>query len=202
MYLDANPKVGIAGARIINDDGKIAPSAHAPFNALTILWNYLGFDRLFPYHIYGRYRHACETASEPFSTFWLQGAFLMMRHAVYQQIGGLDERFFLFAEEPDLCDRTLKAGWQIHYVPQASITHYESSTVARYHLRRVRWYHLSALHYFRKRNQEITVFILKLGFTLELAVKVLIRLLQALRGKREQERLNAYWKVLGEVWRY
>lgn len=203
-YLDEHPEVGIVGPRTLDRDNGVALTAYPTYTPLFILWQYLGFDRLFPYHIHGVYRNACETAREPFLPAWVQGSCLLMRRQIYERIGGLDEALFLYAEEPDYCERALTAGWATAYLPAARVYHFESTTVSRYPLIKMRHYHISPLHYFRKRKDETAVRALRVGFTFELMIKLIIRLLQArwLRDDISRQRIEAYPTVIREIWRY
>lgn len=203
-FMEAHPEVGIVGPCTFDEHDKVAVTARTPYRPLNILWQYVGLDWVFPNHVYGVYRRACETATEPFEVGWVQGSCLMLRDKVYQKIGGLDEGFFLFCEEPDFCDRAFKAGWKTYFLPSARIHHLESSSVSRYPLRKLHHHHISPLYYFRKRQQRRSVIILKLGFSLELIAKSLIRLgLDSIHHKKPSlGRAKNYWIVLAEVWRY
>ena len=70
---------------------------------------------------------------------WLVGAALFARRQVYEDIGGLDEGFFMYSEELDWCKRAVDAGWQVAYTPAAEIVHHEGKSseqvVAARHIR-------------------------------------------------------------------
>ncbi len=203
-FLDENPPVGIVGPRTYDSDGEIALTARPPYSVATVLWQYLGLSRLFPYLLNGRYRAMCESYAEPFEVGWVQGSCLMFRREVYEQIGGFDEGFFLFAEEADFCDRARVAGWRVFYLPSAAVTHRESSTVSRYVPLKIRSHHISPLYYFRKRGRWGAVWALKMGFTAELVLKSAIRAVQLVSGSGGDAgiRLRSYFATLIEVWRY
>ncbi len=203
-YMEASPQVGIVGPRTFDGMGQVALTARPEFTPLSILWQYLQLHRLFPNRVTGRYRRAALASQHPFEVSWVQASCLMLRRAVYEEIGGLDEGFFLFAEEPDLCERARSQGWEVVYLPSAEVTHYESSTTSRYAPQKIRCHHISPLYYFRKRDQKGPIRVLKVGFTIELIVKLAIRLAEAI-VRHDSERLGrvvVYWNVLGEVWRY
>jgi len=203
-FLNEQPTIGILGPRTLNRDNSVALTAYPSYTPLMLLWQYMGLDRIFPYHVYGEYRFACETSNVPFSPAWIQASCMMLRHELYKEIGGLDEGLFLYAEEPDFCDRARAVGWDVNYCPMASVYHFESTTVSRYPLVKMRHYHLSPLHYFRKRGRGNAVLALKVGFSLELIIKLLLRLLEMrwLRDAASKARVKAYPVVLGEIWRY
>jgi GT2 family glycosyltransferase len=202
--LESNDAVGIAGPRTLDTQGRLSLTAYGAYTPFSILWQYFGLDRLFPYHVFGEYRRSSQTSDGPFEVAWVQGSCIMIRREVWEQIGGLDEGFFLFTEEPDFCARAKMAGWRTVHIPGAEIEHRESNTISSYPLVKMRHYHRSPLHYFRKRGQHLNVLILKIGFTLELIVKLLLRFFQFgwLADPRARARLLAYPVVLGEVWMY
>lgn len=203
-FLEDNPTVGIVGPRTFDGEGQVALTARPPYSVATVLGRYLGLGRLLPNLVWGRHWLACRRASAPFDVGWVQGSCLMLRREVHKQTGGLDEGFFLFAEEADFCERALEAGWRVCFLPTASVTHYESSSVSRYVQTKVRSHHLSPLYYFRKRGRKGAVLALKIGFTVELLMKIVIRLFQMMWHRDEVLRLRVrtYWAVLGESWRY
>jgi len=91
-FLDGTPQAGVAGARLVYDDGRFQHSAFA-FPGLV---------------------HAVD---HPL------GAAFLVRREVWAQVGGFDERFFMYCEEIDLCRRIKGAGWGIYCVPRAEIVH-------------------------------------------------------------------------------
>lgn len=201
-FMRTHPRVGVCGPRTLDHSSKVALTAHDRYSANLILWNHLGLWRLFPHRVSGRYRRMVENADAPFAVSWVQGHCLLMRREVYGQIGGLDEGFFLFAEEPDLCDRAEKAGWQTYFVPNAVVEHREATSTSRYPERKIRNHHISPLYYFRKRGQHGQVRLLKIGFTVSLLLKMGARLIQSVRSPAVRTRIDIYRKILMEVWRY
>jgi len=200
-FLEDHPRAGIVGPLTLDAAGQIALTARPQFTVAVILWQYLGLDRAFPKRMFGQYRLASQLGAAPFPVAWVQGSCLLAQRSVYQQIGELDEGFFLFYEEPDWCERAAAAGWETWFLPGAVIHHHESTSVSRYPERRIRAYHLSPLHYFAKRGQVDAIRWLKLGFTVELGVKLLIRHLQQLMGQQTVEPA-LYSRIMAEVWRY
>lgn len=98
-YMEEHPKVGAASPRLLNGDG-ISIQAQGGGNKKQWL------------------------SKEPLSVKFITGASFLIRRDVYARLGGLDEKFFFYNEDLDWCTRILKRGWQIHYVPAASIIHY------------------------------------------------------------------------------
>jgi len=123
-FLDRTPQAGVAGARLVNGDGSFQHSAFA-FPGLTQI--FLDFfplhHRLLDSRLNGRYPRALYKAGEPFAVDHPLGAALMVRREALTQVGGFDERFFMYCEEIDLCREIEDAGWEVYCVPQAEIVH-------------------------------------------------------------------------------
>jgi GT2 family glycosyltransferase len=202
--METRSDAGIVGPRTFTENGRVDLSVHAPLTVASILFQFWGFDRLFPYLMMGKYLKQAETATEPFEVAWLQGHCLMFRRAVYEQIGGLDERLFLYNEEPDFCDRASEQGWKTVFIPQARVIHLGSTTISRYSYVKMLHTHISMLYYFRKRGQTTAVRLLKAGFVIELAVKWVIRRVQRMikPASVSADKVRAYPEILTEVIRY
>ena len=126
-FMDRNPEVGIVGCRVLNEDGTLQlacrrsiPTSHVAFFRLS------GLSRLFPNSkITAKYNLTYLDPNETNEVDAVSGAFLMIRREVVDNIGMLDERFFMYGEELDWCLRTKKAGWTVMYYPDAEIIHYK-----------------------------------------------------------------------------
>ncbi len=78
--------------------------------------------------LFRRYYMADQPADRAHAVDWLVGAALLLRREVYEQVGGLDERFFMYFEETDWQRRIKAASWSICYQPAASIIHHEDAS--------------------------------------------------------------------------
>jgi N-acetylglucosaminyl-diphospho-decaprenol L-rhamnosyltransferase len=123
-FLDASPQAGAAGARLVHADGSFQHSAFA-FPGLRQV-----FLDFFPLHPRlqnsrwnGRYSRKLYQAGKPFVVDHPLGAALMVRGITLAQVGGFDERYFMYCEEIDLCRRIKDRGWEIYCVPEAEIVH-------------------------------------------------------------------------------
>lgn len=118
-YMDAHPEVGIVGGMLRNRDGSFQAS-HARFPSLrTEFLLATGLGRRFylkSFPSYGEEASACKAD-------WVGGAFLMARRAAVDQVGGLDEDFFMYSEETEWCYRMRKSGWEVHHLPAAKVIH-------------------------------------------------------------------------------
>ncbi len=123
------PDAGVVGARLTYADGKLQDSAFA-FPGLMQLWIDLlpAPVRLYETRLNGRYPRRRYWGVKPFPVGHTLGATMMIRREVIQQVGGFDERFFMYAEEVDWSWRIQKAGWKIYCVPAAHVTHLEGQS--------------------------------------------------------------------------
>lgn len=121
-FMDAHPRVGICGSRIINDDESVRPSA---WRFPSVLRDFeraakLGLvARAFP-----RATLRVPIPDEPTAVDWVSGAAMLVRREVIEQVGLLDEGYFLYFEETDWCLRAAMAGWPTWYVPASRVVHY------------------------------------------------------------------------------
>lgn len=124
-YLDTHPDVGIVGPRILTPDGGLQPSRRRFPTYGTAFVESTCLQRWFPRHpLLARYYMWDVPDDREQDVDWLEGACLMARAEVVRQIGGLDERFFMYSEEMDWCLRAKRTGWRVVYLPQAAIIHY------------------------------------------------------------------------------
>ena len=125
--LDAQPQVGIAGAWLLNPDGSPQPCYGAPPTFLSEAAHAWGLDR------WGWPGSAPRpsgdvTSFQAFRTGWVQGAALMVRRRLLDQVGLLDEGYFMYAEEMDWAWRMHAAGWSILCAPAARVIHHEGQS--------------------------------------------------------------------------
>lgn len=120
-FMDANPQVGIAGGRAVNPDGSVRNSA---FRFHTVLSELEGSIRLgVVSKMLQKHVVASPPPDEPAPVEWVSGASMMVRREVFEEIGLLDEGYFMYFEETDFCLRAAKAGWPTWYVPSSKIIH-------------------------------------------------------------------------------
>ena len=78
---------------------------------------------------------------------WLSGSCLLLRGAAFDEVGGFDERYFMYMEDVDLGDRLGKAGWQNVYVPAAEVLHDKGHSTGRDPARNLAAHHTQHLHF-------------------------------------------------------
>ena len=123
--LDERPTVGLAGVRQLSPGGDVAPTIRRFPSAIRSLGEALGSEH-FPFRAkwlgereldLGMHEREC-------SCDWTSGSFLVARREALQSAGLLDERFFLYSEEPDLGLRVKQAGWDVRHLPVMTVLHH------------------------------------------------------------------------------
>lgn len=142
--LEAHPAAGACGARLCYGDGSFQhgafrfPSLAQLALDLFPLTTWPGIRRvaarLYDSPINGRYPRAWWEQRTPFAVDFVLGAALLARGAAIDQVGGLDDGYFMYCEEMDWCVRLAEAGWQVLAAPSAQVVHYEGQSS-----RQVRW---------------------------------------------------------------
>ncbi len=129
-FLDQHPEAGAAGCKIINPDGSLQLSCHRGFpTPRSALFKLTGLSTLFPHSPrFASYNLSYLDPDGIHEVDALSGSFMMVRGETVEQIGPLDETFFLYGEDIDWCYRIKKAGWKIFYVPTTEIIHFKGES--------------------------------------------------------------------------
>lgn len=141
-FMDVHPEAGGAGVKMHNEDGTVAPESR---RALPTPWvsclKMLGFTK--------RYYMSHLPWDEPAQIEVISGAFCLLRKKALDEIGLLDEDFFMYGEDIDLSYRLLKGGWQNWYLPYP-IIHYKGKSTQKSDYRYVHIFYQAMLIFFRK----------------------------------------------------
>lgn len=198
---DAQPRAGIIGAHLLNADGTFQAS-HTPFPNLWqefLILSGLGrllFDRWYP-------SRGPEEAKGPQPVDYVEGACLLVRPEAFKETNGLDEGFFMYAEEVDWCYTMRQKGWQVWYQPVAKIIHLGGGSSHGRRTQREGDLYRSRVRFFRKHYGNIPAQLLKLqiyGLTaIKIAFHGLLRLISGGRRGRAVVSLKYLATELKEV---
>ncbi len=198
-YLDAHPLVGLVGPRLVLPDGTVQASRRRFPTLATAAFESTWLASLAPRRVLERYFAADLPTDQPAEVDWLVGAALLVRRVVWEQVGLLDEGFFMYSEELDWQRRIKAAGWQIVYLPSAQVRHFEAQSSAQVpaatHIR----FNTSKVRYFRKYHGRLAGELLRWYLLGQFAFQLVLESVKGLLGhKRElrQARVRAYWAVL------
>jgi N-acetylglucosaminyl-diphospho-decaprenol L-rhamnosyltransferase len=140
--LDAAPRAGAAGARLLRPDGGVQPSA---FRFPTVWASVLGALGLARLNVQSRGDAVREVD-------WAHSAAMLVRRAAGEQIGWLDPAFFVYSDEVDFCRRLRDVGWSVLYVPSAEAVHHEQLSTGAGASRRIVEFSRNRDRYVRKHH--------------------------------------------------
>lgn len=152
-FFDDNKDVGLAGCKVLNPDGTLQLACRrsfpTPWVAVTKI---AGLSTLFANtRMFGRYNLTYLDPNESYEVDAVSGSFMFLRRKVYEQIGGLDEQFFMYGEDLDWCYRIQRAGWKNYYISGTQIIHYKGESTKRSDVDEVRLFY-EAMHLFVKKH--------------------------------------------------
>jgi N-acetylglucosaminyl-diphospho-decaprenol L-rhamnosyltransferase len=161
---DADSSIGAVAPRIVGRDGSIDFSLFR-FTRLRSTFAYALFlHRLFPRAAWLEEVRDLEAYNHAWTPEWVSGACLLVRRHVLEQLSGLDERFFLYCEDLDLCRRIRDAGFEILFDPRAVAVHVGGASKSRSALLPV--FAASRVRYARKHYRRHVVLVERLGIAL------------------------------------
>lgn len=199
-FLRLNPDVGAVGPRLLNPDGSLQLSC-SPVPTLR-----REFKRLF--HLPGMrhdgyYEMQNWDQQEPHPTDILLGACIMMPRAALDQVGLMDEDYFMYTEETDLCFRLKKAGWRLFWVPDAKIVHYGGQSTKQAAREMFLRLYQSKTLFFRKNYGAVAALLYKLLLASvslsRLILTLLIWLQPAVQRQKSLIQAGNYWRLLSAL---
>ncbi len=145
-YLDTHPDAGVLGVKLVRQDGTLDLACRRAFPTPEVsFYRFSGLGRLFPRsRRFGRYNMTFLDPDRPAEVDSVVGAFMMVRGHVVEQIGLLDETFWMYGEDLDWAYRIKQRGWKVMYVPDVTVLHVKraastGSARANYEFQRAMW---------------------------------------------------------------
>jgi N-acetylglucosaminyl-diphospho-decaprenol L-rhamnosyltransferase len=179
---EAEPRAGLIGAHLRNRDGSFQAS-HTRFPNLWQEFLILsGLGRLFYGRCYPSY--GSEEDKGPQVVDYVEGACMLVRRETYKQVGGLDEGYFMYAEEVDWCYAMRQQGWQVWYQPAAKVIHLGGGSSQQRRTQREGDLYRSRVRFFRKHYGDKAARLLKLQIYLFSAIKIIAHRLLRFVGHR------------------
>ena len=153
-YMDSNPRVGIAGPKVYDDETKRSVQLScrrfpSPMNYLFSRYSLL--TRLFPNNPFSRRFLLTDWSHDAIREVdWVSGCCMLVRRELLEKLGLFDEGYPLFFEDVDLCFRARNAGWKVVYFPGAEIAHFVGSVRAQMPFRNVIKRHRGLWRFYKK----------------------------------------------------
>jgi N-acetylglucosaminyl-diphospho-decaprenol L-rhamnosyltransferase len=129
-FLEERPQAGIAGPRLVREDGSLDRACRRGFPTPEVAFYHLSrLSRLFPHsRRFGRYNVTYLPPDLTTEVDSVVGAFMLIRAEVIDQVGLLDEQYFMYAEDLDFCYRAKQRGWQVWYNAAVTVLHYKGQS--------------------------------------------------------------------------
>ena len=120
-FMDDHPRAGACGPLLLNADGTLQVSCHPMLTPWREFWRLLFLDQLWRRATYDMPSWDMKRSRD---VEVIKGACFVLRREALDQVGLLDQRYFMYTEEVDLCYRLRRAGWRLVWIPQACVTHF------------------------------------------------------------------------------
>lgn len=202
QFMDAQPAAGIVGPRVLNPDGSFQSSYMDFPNLFSELLLMTKLSKV----VYGRYfpSHSLQQSRETRAVDWMLGACIMIRRETLEEIGGLDETFFMYSEEVDWCWRAKQAGWAVYYLPEAKVLHWGGQSSSKVPLKRRSLVYRSKLLFLDKHNGPTTALLFKWALLITSILKMgfwnLLLLSPRTQNRtRARENIRSYGVLIGDL---
>ncbi len=198
-YLEAHPDVGILGPHTLNSDGSTQSTWRRFPTFATALFESTWLQPFAPRRVLDRFYVRDIADSDTADVDWVQGSALLARREVYEQIGGLDERYVMFSEELDWCKRAHQAGWRAVYLGSARIVHHGGKSTEQVAAAKHIHFQQSKLRYFARFHGPLVALALRLFLIVSYGQQLAIEALKGALGLRRplrRERVRVYWQVI------
>jgi GT2 family glycosyltransferase len=151
-FAESTPDAAVIGPRILNSDGSVQGSARRfPGLSTFVAGRSSWLTRKFPNNWLSRWNLPGLAAGDgAIDVDWVSGACMLIRREAFEQAGGMDQRFFLYWEDADLCKRLGQRGWRVLYWPAAAVTHAGGRSSIHAYRESLAAFHDSAFVLFRK----------------------------------------------------
>ncbi len=158
-FMETHPQAGVAGPKLVRLDGSLDTACRRSFpTPESSLWHLTKLDKLFPHsRRFGRYGLTYLDPNAVAQVDAVVGAFMLVRREAIEQVGLLDETFFMYGEDLDWAKRITDAGWQVWYNPAVTVLHVKEAASRHSYRARVEFYRALIIFY-EKHYRAVTPF--------------------------------------------
>lgn len=186
QFMEDHPKAGALGVKMIDGDGKFLPeSKRALPTPWVAFYKIFGLAALFPKSkTFGKYHLSYLDKEEDHEVEVLSGAFMLMRKQCLDEIGLLDETFFMYGEDVDLSYRVTLGGWKNYYFSGTRIIHYKGESTKKGSLNYVRVFYnamiIFAQKHFSAGRARSYIFLIRMAVWFRAIISILNRVVKAI----------------------
>ena len=152
QFMDKDSSIGAVGVKMIDGSGKFLPESKRGFpSPMVAFYKTFGFSKMFPKSkMFNRYHLGYLDNRKTWEIDVLAGAFMFMRKSVLDEVGLLDEAFFMYGEDIDLSYRIQKAGYKNYYFHDTTIIHYKGESTKKGNLNYVKTFYRAMIIFAKK----------------------------------------------------
>ena len=196
-FLDDFPEAGAAGARLLNPDGSLQRSASPKPTVFREFWRLFHLDGLMFVAKYPMNRWSIEQIRE---VDILKGACMIIRREALDGVGLLDEEYFMYSEEVDLCTRLTQSGWHLYWIPDAEVIHFGGQSTQQVAEEMFLRLYEGKIMYYRKHQSNLAVrlykFILCIATLVRLVLTPFALLEEPTQRRRHLDLFHNYRQLL------
>ena len=185
-FMDDHPEAGALGVKMVDGSGKFLPESKRGLpTPSAAFYKMFGISKLFPRSkTFSKYHLGYLDENETHEVEILSGAFMLLRKKVLDEIGLLDETFFMYGEDIDLSYRVIKAGYKNYYFPETRIIHYKGESTKKNSVNYVLVFYnamvIFAKKHFSHKNARLFTLLINMAIYFRAFLAILSRLFERL----------------------
>ena len=196
-FADANPEVAVTGCRVLNSDRTLQRTCFMFPSVLNMLLSSTYLYKLFPKNkFFGREQMTWWDRNDVRQVDVVTGCFMLVRREAVEQVGVMDERFFMYCEETDWCYRFREEGWKVMFAPVGEIIHFGGQSTSQKRVAMIVQLRLSILKFMKKHyswpEYLIGRFLVALFFAIRLPVWLVTAFVRPAARNEATVKMKAY----------
>ena len=196
-FADAHTEAGAVGCRVLNPNSTVQTTCFMFPSLLNMLLSSTYLYKLFPKNrFFGREQMTWWLRNDVREVDVVTGCFILVRREAIEQVGTMDESFFMYGEETDWCYRLKKNGWKVMFTPVGQIIHFGGQSAAKIPVAMIIQLRLSILRFIKKHyswpSHIIARFLIAIFFAFRLPIWFVIFILRPRRRNEATIKMQAY----------
>ncbi len=188
-FMEEHPRAGAVGPMVVNPDRTIQPSCYPMPTLWREFFRLMHLERLSAHSEYDQQKWDAHVAR---AVEVVQGDCLLVRRQCLSQVGLLDEAYFMYTEEVDLCYRLAQQGWSLYWVPTAQIVHFGGQSTRQVAQKMFIELYRSKLTFFRKTRGRWGSLVYKLLLLITALTRVAEGVIHSRRSAQAAQRVRLY----------